>query len=814
MRTEFSRNRNIIIFAIYLLFACIGSVTSQISVPNPSIHLAFDTSNPAYESISGNLGTLTGTFSQSIDRFGNEARSVKFLQQGAGIRLAGFNINTVHTVSVWYYNPYPFVLFPEAKTFEPTDVNTEFYNWTDRQNRVLKGVGCKKITIGFNRFIPKPGGETVPWYLWAYKPTQFDQVGWYHIFVVHGMYYTRLIMYKPDFTKAYFYIWMGDQGFPTNKYLYVGGFDNHSPVAGALDDFKVYNAELTDAQIDFQHTAEYPKDTYVRIQNKNSGKYALVNNAETGNLSLIVQGTTGIGNDEWKLSFSGVNECKIQNLHSRRFIVVKDASTEVGAEIIQYDEKGTDNEFWILDYSATDTKYFRLKNRKSGKYLGVYQNSKLDNYKLVQVNGEENSVYWTFLQSYPDEKSMIETGVYRVKNKKSGLYLTILNRSPETGTPLVQHSRFDSDDSNISADTWFLEPARDRNAYTLRNLISGFYMSSGLYETEGSDVWQRIAWYSGENDWQFILTGVPGEYRLRNAASYYYAVIKNASTEEDAHVIKYHSGSGDNEIWTLERVYYSDSPLPKSIYTIRNRNSLKLMVVKNASTTDDAEIIQYETGEGNSEWEILPAVFGLVQLRNKNSQKYLVVKNASLELGEELVQHGASTFNSFWKITKEFYTGSGMKDVVYTLKNLRSGLYAVVKDASIADGASIIQYDSGEKNMLWTFSDQLVGPSERTSDLKQTEITADFYKPEVMVDCKNDIILLDYPFNTATELVVRIMDLTGRLVYEGKKNADGSNNVITITQFNSALNANQFYVVSIRSIDGKINCSVKTIMSK
>lgn len=814
MKTKFNRNRNIIIFAIYLLFACIGDAISQISVPNPSIHLAFDTSNPAYETISGNSGMLTGTFSQSIDRFGNEARSVWFLQRGSGIRLAGFNINTVHTVSVWYYNVHPFVIPSGPDPFEPTDVNTEFYNWTDRLNRVLKGAGRKKATIGFNRFIPKPGGETAPWYLWAYKPAQFDQVGWYHIFVVHGMYYTRLIMYKPDSTKAYSYIWMGDQGFPTNKYLYVGGFDDYYPVNGALDDFKVYNAELTDAQIDFLHTAEYPKDVYVRIQNKNSGKYALVNNAETGNLSLIVQGITGIGNDEWKLSFTGTNECKIQNLHSEKFIVVKDASTVAGAEVVQYDEKGTDNEFWILDYSDIDTKYFRLKNRKSGKFLGVYQNSKLDNYKLIQVDSKENSVYWTFLQSYPDEKSMIETGMYRIKNKKSGLYLTILNRSSEVDTPLVQHSRFDSDDSNIGADTWFLEPARDRNAYTLRNSISGYYMSSRFNETEGTNVCQRVAWYSGENDWQFLLTGVPGEYRLRNALSYYYAVVKNASTEEDAHVIKHHSGSGDNEIWTLEKVYYSDSPLPKSVYTIRNRNSLKLMVVKNASTTDDAEIIQNSTGERNSEWEILPAPFGLVQLRNKNSQKYLVVKNASLELGEELVQHGASTFNSYWKITKEFYMNSGIKDIVYTLKNLRSGLYAVVKDASTADGASIIQYDSGEKNMLWTFSDQQDGPSYRASDLKQTEIAADFNRPEVMVDCKNDIILLDYPFETATELVVRIMDLTGRLVYEGKRNADGGNNVITISQFNSALNVNQFYVVSIRSIDGKVNCSVKTIMSK
>ena len=116
--------------------------------------------------------------------------------------------------------------------------------------------------------------------------------------------------------------------------------------------------------------------------------------------------------------------------------------------------------------------------------------------------------------------------------------------------------------------------------------------------------------------------------------------------------------------------------------------------------------------------------------------------------------------------------------------------------------------------MLWVFSDQLSGPSHRTFASMQTRIAADLNQPTVMVDCKNDIILLDYPFESSTELIVRIMDLTGGLVYEGKRNADGGNNVVTISQFNSALNANQFYVVSIHSTDGKVNCSVKTIMSK
>jgi len=157
---------------------------------------------------------------------------------------------------------------------------------------------------------------------------------------------------------------------------------------------------------------------------------------------------------------------------------------------------------------------------------------------------------------------------------------------------------------------------------------------------------------------------------------------------------------------------------------------------------------------------------------------------------------------------------SGTKHVVYTLRNQLSELYAVVKDASTVDGAPIIQYNTGGKNKLWAFEEQSSNASTRSFDLEQTEIANEFDKPEVMVDCKNDIILLDYPFKSSTELIVRIMDLSGKQVYEGRRQVNSSNNVVTISQFNSALNANQFYVIFIRSTDGKVNCSAKAIMSK
>lgn len=495
-------------------------------------------------------------------------------------------------------------------------------------------------------------------------------------------------------------------------------------------------------------------------------------------------------------------------------MVVKDASMQTGAEIVQYGPGGADNEFWILEYSIIDTKYFRLKNKNSGKYLAVFQNSKEDNYKLIQANSGEESVYWAFENPFPNEYSYIETGFYRIKNKKSNLYLTVLNKSLSIGANLVQHSRTDPE-NDIGFDTWILNPSgSNQTGYFVTNAISSYSMTNEGNDSEGRDLVQEHYNETIAFNWQFIPTGVAGEYRIRNAEAFLYAVVKDASVEENAHIAQYLSGAGDNEIWQLERVYYSDPPLPEGTFKVRNVNSFKLMVVKEASKADAAEIIQYSTGEENAKWEIVPAAFGFVQLRNKNSQKYLVVKDASLEIGEALIQHGASTPNSYWRISKEIYTESGSQHIAYTLRNKLSELYAVVKDASSLDGVPIIQYNTGEKNKLWAFEKQSSNISTRALDSEQTEIANDMDRPEVMADCKNDIILLDYPFKSSTKLLVRIMDLAGKLVYEGKKNADSGNNVITISQFNSALNANQFYVISIRSTDGKVNCSVKAIMSK
>ena len=73
-----------------------------------------------------------------------------------------------------------------------------------------------------------------------------------------------------------------------------------------------------------------------------------------------------------------------------------------------------------------------------------------DDYKLVQVNDSESSIYWSFLKSLPNERTKLDSGLYRLKNKKSGLYLSVQNKSYDVSAPLIQDVR-----SNLDID-WLL----------------------------------------------------------------------------------------------------------------------------------------------------------------------------------------------------------------------------------------------------------------------------------------------------------------------------------------------------------------------
>ena len=264
---------------------------------------------------------------------------------------------------------------------------------------------------------------------------------------------------------------------------------------------------------------------------------------------------------------------------------------------------------------------------------------------MIQSNPGEVSEYWTFECAMPINTWAIEDGLYRLKNKLSGRYLSAKKGSEAVGDNLVQLENDQLED--IGYDVWYVHTYAGENGCYIINAVSSLAMKS-QNRVVGSLVTQDVNTIEGSFKWQFINTGKENEYRLRNVESFYYAVVANALGTEGASIVQSTESSLNNDVWVPERVYYDESVIPEGTYKIRNDNSNKLMVVKDASKSDGAEIIQHEFGEDDSMWEVVHRKYGYVELINKNSQKFFVVKDASLYVGENIIQYGTHIANGLW----------------------------------------------------------------------------------------------------------------------------------------------------------------------
>lgn len=807
IRHIFEKGYNIV-FILCLLFLGTGEISSQVSVPSPSIYLAFDTSNPGYESVSKNSGLVSGSYQRVTDRFGAAERAVTFTGKGAGVRCAGFSINSTHTVSLWVYINNPSDIPSGAVPFASTDTKYEFYNWTDANNFILRGLGRKEATVGFNRYIPKPDGTKVPWYLWAYKPAQFNERGWYHIFVVQGAHYTRLVMYKPNSEKAYYYTWLGAQDFSSSKYLYVGGFGENYPLNDSYDDFKLYNEELIDDQIESLHAAEFPDGSYVLITNQYSDKHIVVAEPSLEDNALITQTSSVSKTQSWILQNTGQNkECKIVNPRAGKVMVVKDASTYAGAEIILFKDNNTNNGIWILEKSDSDPRYFRLKNKNSGKYLAVYQDATSDNAKLVQADLGAKTVYWRFDCAIPIQANDgIEYGLYRLKNKNSGLYLNVLNRSEEANAVLVQEKNLgDITPTNI----WEIAGGVGGH-YVLRNMYNQYNARIKGNNTPLEPIVQGPAGDKNESSWLLIKTGVEGEYKLRNVNNYMFAVVKDASKSEYVPVVQYESADTDNAIWILERYYYSDSPIKDGTYLVENANSGLMMVVQDAQWADNAPLIQYPSEGPNSAFEVSGFRYGYVLITHPLTYKYVQVQNKSFEEGANIVQYGTETpgTNGYWKFEKV----PNSNPAKFYITNMGSGLKVAVANASTQTNAPIQQTAAIGEHAQW-----IIRPYTQTRSAAVTEMTGKVAGKEgglnVQADFDNDKITAQYLSTASTVLTFRIYDVYGKLMYTEEKAVSESDNMVSLQGFKGKLIPKSLYILSITSSNGEINFSEKKVLN-
>lgn len=106
----------------------------------------------------------------------------------------------------------------------------------------------------------------------------------------------------------------------------------------------------------------------------------------------------------------------------------------------------------------------------------------------------------------------------------------------------------------------------------------------------------------------------------------------------------------------------------------------------------------------NELWREIPTSDGFVEIKNVKSGKCLTVQNASLENNAAIIQYACTgTNNAQWRPSPAY---DGSKWDYYFLENRRSGKCISVRNASVENGALLVQHEcvfNGSDNNVWTW---------------------------------------------------------------------------------------------------------------
>ncbi|KAF4947819.1 hypothetical protein FSARC_13881 [Fusarium sarcochroum] len=250
-------------------------------------------------------------------------------------------------------------------------------------------------------------------------------------------------------------------------------------------------------------------------------------------------------------------------------------------------------------------------------------------------------------------------------------------------TSIPQNSRWTSYNSPNSSDYFGVNLRRKQVVCKVRLF---FYDDAGGVRIPST---YNLQYWTGD-DW----ANIPGQVRspIPTTSNDETTVTFPAISTSQLRIVAPNAGSGvgwglsEFEVWT------------PAIFHVRNENSGKLMGVDKMSTTNSANIQQYEdNGSRDHLWQFVPSPGGWWQIQNLNSKLFLAVQGASTDNSANLQQYEDSgAEDHLWRVESK---GGGL----FLIRNKHSDMVAGVDRMSSANSANIVQFeDSGTKDHLWS----------------------------------------------------------------------------------------------------------------
>lgn len=131
----------------------------------------------------------------------------------------------------------------------------------------------------------------------------------------------------------------------------------------------------------------------------------------------------------FKVTYLGDGFYSIVAVHSNKAIEVRDAATEKGANVWQWEQTGEDNQKWVIKEAGNG--YYSMVSKCNGLYIDV-NNGIAGNFTNIQMcdgNGLAAQKFNFERITDRDGKETIEEGTYVIRSALNQRYALDVNRS-------------------------------------------------------------------------------------------------------------------------------------------------------------------------------------------------------------------------------------------------------------------------------------------------------------------------------------------------------------------------------------------------
>ena len=414
--------------------------------------------------------------------------------------------------------------------------------------------------------------------------------------------------------------------------------------------------------------------------------------------------SNGGANQEWVLKsfdevyatldeMAGLNLDAVQDgsytlysmLSSHPVVDVKDSSAASNANVQISESKALESQVWEISHDENG--YVQLKNKNSGKYLGVEKGIAASGANVAQLDSADNrDAKWIFIKN-EDNSYTVFSALF------TDLVLDVYKGSTVAGTNIEIYTALENTGQHFSlieapAKVDPCEPILDTESYYYINSAANDDMRLDITKASKDNRTNVELWTGATVMWQmFRFEYEDGYYRIVSVHSDKVLDVNNNSLVPDSNVIIYSSNQGsDNQLWSVKQ---NDD----GTYVFTNKKNGLVLQVAGNSAVAGANINTGLVEDSKSSFQS----FNLEKVNNlmpTGMYRFTTAINSGLSLD---VTGGATAENTqieIWKNNNSFAQKWWVqqvegKDNTYTLQAVCSGKYLADNSGSAVQSSSI-----------------------------------------------------------------------------------------------------------------------------